>query len=87
MGKITMKITKKEKAEKEGKISKEMTFAEIVQFYPETIPILLKKGMACIGCPMAMQESLEVGARAHGLNVENLVEELNKKIEKTRKRK
>jgi len=71
---------------KEKKISKEMTFAEIVQLYPEVVPLLLKKDMTCIGCPMAMQETLEEGAIAHGINPDKLVEELNKKLE-ARKRK
>lgn len=61
-----------------GKITKKMTFAEIMKKKPEAMEILMKKGMSCFGCPMAMQETLEQGAIAHGINVEKLVKELNK---------
>ena len=60
------------------KITKDMSFAEIMQENPKAIEVLLGKGMHCIGCPMAMQETLEEGALAHGLDVKKLVKELNK---------
>ena len=65
---------------KKDKITKKMTFAEIMQKHPEASEILLEKGMHCIECPMAMQESLEDGAKAHGLNADEIVEEINKKL-------
>ena len=40
----------------------------------------MESGMHCIGCPMAMEESLEQGAEAHGLDVDELVEKINKKL-------
>ncbi len=70
-------------------ISKNMSFHEIMEKNSEAIEILLGKGMHCIGCPMAMQETLEDGAIAHGLNPDKLVEEINEKLnkkEKTKKR-
>ena len=56
-----------------------MSFADIMQKKPEVVGVLLEKGMHCIGCPMAMQETLEEGAVAHGLNADEIVKELNKK--------
>ena len=41
--------------------------------------------MACMGCPMAMQETIEQGALAHGIDPKKLVEELNNKIIKKKK--
>lgn len=70
------------------KINKKMNFREIMESDEELAVILIEKGMHCCGCPLAMQESLEDGARAHGLNPDELVEELNKKLEeKNRKHK
>ena len=60
-----------------------MTFAEIVQKYPEAVKILSEKGMSCIGCPMAMQETLQEGAAMHGINIKKLLAELNKVVNKT----
>ena len=62
------------------KINKKMNFNEIMQNFPEATEVLLGKGMHCIGCPMAMQETLEEGALAHGLDVEVLVKELNESL-------
>lgn len=62
------------------KINKKMNFNEIMQNFPEATEVLLDKGMHCIGCPMAMQETLEEGALAHGLDVNVLVKELNESL-------
>jgi len=59
------------------KITKKMTFNEILQKNPESVMILLEKGMHCIGCGMAGFETLEQGALAHGINPDELVKELN----------
>jgi len=71
---------------KESKISGKMSFYELLQKYPHSGEILMKNGMSCVGCPMAMQESLEMGARAHGMDVKKLVDELNKKLAKGKKK-
>ena len=63
-----------------NKITKTMSFAEIIQKHPEVVETLMDKGMHCIGCPMAQMESLEDGAKAHGLNPDEIVKELNEKI-------
>ena len=68
---------------KENKeIKKDMTFQEIIEKAPESIELLLKKGMHCIGCPMAQMETLEQGAAAHGIKPEELVKEINELINK-----
>ena len=48
------------------KITKGMTIGEVVQKYPETAKVLLEKGMACVGCHVAVNETLEQGFKAHG---------------------
>lgn len=59
------------------KITKEMSILDIVQLYPETIEVFARNGLGCIGCAAARFENLEAGARVHGLNPDQLVEELN----------
>lgn len=63
------------------KISKEMKITEVVQKYPHSIDIFMKYGMGCLGCAAARFENIEQGATAHGINVDNLVEDLNKALE------
>ena len=62
------------------KITKDMTFGELIQKYPETAESLLKRGFHCIGCHMATTETIEQGAKAHGLSdedVDEMLKEMN----------
>jgi len=61
----------------ERKITKEMSILDIVQQYPETIEVFARNGLGCIGCAAARFENLEAGARVHGLDPDQLVEQLN----------
>jgi len=76
MGNIKMKKKQKEK------ISKKMLIGDIVSKYPKLGEALMEKfGFHCIGCPMAGMESLEDGARAHGMSDKEfgkMLDELNK---------
>ncbi len=64
------------------KITKSMSIMEIVSKYPDTAEVFMKHGLHCIGCAAASFESLEDGAKAHGIDVEKLLKDLNKAIEK-----
>ena len=61
-------------------ITKEMGIMEVVQNYPETIPVFQEFGMGCIGCAAAHYETIEQGASAHGMDIPALIEALNKAI-------
>lgn len=58
-------------------INKDMTIAEIIQTDQNIIPILLDSGMHCIGCPSAQGESLEEACMVHGIEVEDLIDQIN----------
>lgn len=66
-------------AKRNKKIAKNMTFAELIEKSPKAAKKLAEKGMFCCGCPMAMMETLEDGAKAHGVDVDELIEELGEK--------
>ncbi|BCS53945.1 DUF1858 domain-containing protein [Geobacter sp. SVR] len=59
------------------KITKDMTFFEVMRTYPESVKVLQKYNLGCIGCMGAQNESLEQGANAHGIDAETLVKDLN----------
>ncbi len=63
------------------KIKEEMTLSEVVSKYPKTAKVFMKYGMHCIGCSMAMQETIEDGAKAHGISTKKLINEINKVVE------
>lgn len=69
---------KKQKPKEKEKITKDMTFAEVVSKYPKVTKVFLKHEMHCVGCPVAMQETIEDGAKSHGIGIKKLVEDLNK---------
>ena len=63
------------------KISKDMIIAEILQIDQGLIPILLNAGMHCLGCPSSQGESLEDAAMVHGMDVDQLVKDMNDYLE------
>ncbi|MFH0987675.1 MAG: DUF1858 domain-containing protein [Patescibacteria group bacterium] len=67
-------------------ISKKMTFAKLLEVYPESAAVLLKYNIHCIGCPYSRQETIEEGASAHGVEPEELIKELTKLLQKRNKK-
>ncbi|MFA7061576.1 MAG: DUF1858 domain-containing protein [Pedobacter sp.] len=59
------------------KITKDMTFFEVMRTFPESVKVLQKHNLGCVGCMGAQNESLEQGANAHGLDVNELLKDLN----------
>ncbi len=59
-------------------IAADSVIADIIRVYPQTIPVLRGFGMGCLGCPSATGEALKKAADIHGINVDELVESLNK---------
>ncbi len=64
----------------EKKITKDMNIIDIIKDYPETVEVFVKYGLGCIGCAAAKYENLEAGAKVHGIDVDQFVEELNKSV-------
>ncbi|RCX21079.1 hybrid cluster-associated redox disulfide protein [Anaerobacterium chartisolvens] len=62
-------------------ITKDMSITDIVEKYPQTVEILMNYGMHCFGCMAARFENIEQGAMAHGINVDDLMKDLNKSLE------
>lgn len=58
-------------------ITKDMSIMEVVQSYPDTVPVFMYAGMGCFGCMAAQFENIEQGALAHGIDVDALVDALN----------
>ena len=58
-------------------ITKDMSILEVVQKYPDTVDVFVNAGMGCLGCAAAHFENLEQGAMAHGIDVDQLVKDLN----------
>lgn len=63
------------------KITKDMTIHEVLEMDRRTTPIFLSVGMHCLGCPMAVRETLEEASAVHDIDVDELVEKLNEFFE------
>ncbi len=63
-----------------GKVTKDMSILDIVNEYPQSIEVFQKYGLGCIGCAAARFENLDAGARVHGFNADDMVNEINELI-------
>lgn len=64
------------------KITKEMTIEDVVTNYPETIKVFMQAGLGCLGCSAARFENIEQGAQVHGIDIDQLILDLNQISEK-----
>lgn len=60
------------------KINKDTKIGELMDEAPEKVDILLQAGMHCIGCPASQDETIEEACMVHGIDVEEIIEEINK---------
>ncbi len=60
------------------KIDKNTKIGDLIKEAPEKAEILLKAGMHCLGCPASQAETLEEACQVHGINVDELLRDLNK---------
>jgi hybrid cluster-associated redox disulfide protein len=67
------------------KITEDTALAEILK-YPEAEKVLAKYNLPCLDCPFVKfeMENLKIGeaCKMYGIDIESLLKELNKKIEK-----
>ena len=57
--------------------TKDMSILDALQADPRARDVFTAHGLECIGCMGAMMESIEDGARMHGIDTSALLRELN----------
>lgn len=65
------------------KITEKMTIGEVVQKHPKTAEVMLKYGLHCIGCSVAGWETIEEGAKRHGMDdkdIKKMILEMNEVV-------
>lgn len=60
-----------------AQVTKEMIIADILQIDSGIVPILVQAGMHCVGCPSSQGESLGEACIVHGMDVEELLKNIN----------
>lgn len=61
-------------------ITREMTIAEIIAKYPQTMQVFRDFGLDCMECQIADYEEIQHGAGVHNVDIEQLLKALNKTI-------
>lgn len=59
-------------------ITKDMTIGEVIKVKENAPQILMDFGMGCVGCPSAQAETIEDAVMVHGLDLDALLEALNR---------
>ena len=62
-------------------VSGKTPIRDLLTKYPKAAEVFAAKGMACLGCAASMFETVEEGAAAHGIDVDELVVEMNKVLQ------
>ena len=58
-------------------VTQDMLIGEIITLDPGNAAILMANGMHCPGCPSAQGETLEEAAMVHGMDVNELLTQMN----------
>ena len=78
-------FTMKEKSKNRGRaqnkvcalVTKEMTIGEAIQKYPKTVFVFIDYGLHCVGCPVALRETIEEAAKLHRIDLKKFLKDLN----------
>ena len=60
-----------------AKITKDTTIGEAINIESGIVPILMGAGMHCVGCPSSIGETIEEACMVHGMDCDDLMEEIN----------
>ncbi|MBO6158989.1 MAG: DUF1858 domain-containing protein [Firmicutes bacterium] len=58
-------------------VTKDMIIADMLKIDEEIAAILIQNGMGCIFCPASQGESLEEACFVHGMNADEVMEDIN----------
>lgn len=65
----------------ERKLSYHWTVQEILDQYPQVMPIFIEIGLLCVGCPAESFHSLADVARENHLDLQNLMKRIRHAVE------
>ena len=64
-----------------AKVTKDTMIGELLQINADVAPLPLSIGMHCLGCPSSQMETIAEAAMVHGINPDDLVEDINNFLE------
>ena len=63
-----------------AKIEKTTIIGDVLDIAPETAPLFMAIGMHCLGCPASRGETVEQACMVHGVDVDELLAQVNQMI-------
>lgn len=66
------------------KVNKDTMIGELLRIDEGISPILLGIGMHCLGCPASQMETVGEAAYVHGIDPDDLVDEINSYLDSTK---
>lgn len=75
---------KSKKEKKDQKVTRASNMADVIFRYPEVAEVLTFYGLHCAGCAFSAADTIEEGAKIHGLtdeDIDKMVDEMNEMIE------
>ena len=69
-------------------ITKDMLLGSVVAEYPEAAEVMLEYGLHCVGCFANAYDTVEIGAKVHGMSdeeIEKMLSDVNNRIVKEKK--
>ncbi len=64
----------------QAQFASNVTVAEVLACWPQTVPVFARHHMACVGCAMAPFETLADVTAIYGLHLGSFVSELQREI-------
>ena len=61
-------------------VTADMIVGDIVNAFPELVPVMLSMGLHCLGCGVSQMESLKEACEVHGLDPYDVLEVLNDEL-------
>ena len=58
-------------------ITKDTMIGQLLSIDTDVAPLLMNIGMHCLGCPSSQMETIEEAAIVHGIQPDDLVNEIN----------
>ena len=60
--------------------TKDTIIGDILNLAPQTAPLVMGIGMHCLGCPASRGETVEQACMVHGVDVDDLLQQVNAMI-------
>ena len=67
--------------EKNNSINLNMVVSDLLNAWPQVIPVFIRHHMACVGCSMSSFETLGDAAKIYGVVPESFLDELHQVIQ------